>query len=210
MNNSKFGKPDVANLYRRFTRSRAAAAPLPEVDALLALADGQQSDETERLLADVARSGIAQHREALAHERADHRLELLHLPRREASGHEPPDLGVVGRVEHHDRQRGLGEADLLDLAVVERQPAGRGERRGVARGRGDVGEAREDPVVPGLDVVERLTVAQRGVAGPRRAPSLRRRRDPCGPLRHLGRHVGSMRQKHPICLTPSWDISRCQ
>lgn len=58
MNNSKFGKPDVANLYRRFTRSRAATAPLPEVDALLALADGQQSDETERLLADVARSGM--------------------------------------------------------------------------------------------------------------------------------------------------------
>ena len=58
MNNSKFGKPDVAKLYRRFTRSRAAAAPLPEVDALLALADGQQSDETERLLADVARSGL--------------------------------------------------------------------------------------------------------------------------------------------------------
>ena len=58
MNNSKFGKPDVAKLYRRFTRSRAAAAPLPEVEALLALADGQQSDETERLLADVARSGM--------------------------------------------------------------------------------------------------------------------------------------------------------
>jgi tellurite resistance protein len=58
MNSSKFGKPDVAKLYRRFTRSRAAAAPLPEVDALLALADGQQSDETERLLADVARSGM--------------------------------------------------------------------------------------------------------------------------------------------------------
>ncbi|HEX3123786.1 MAG TPA: hypothetical protein VHQ21_10850 [Rhodanobacteraceae bacterium] len=58
MNSSKFGKPDVAKLYRRFTRSRAASAPLPEVDALLALADGQQSDETERLLADVARSGM--------------------------------------------------------------------------------------------------------------------------------------------------------
>jgi hypothetical protein len=58
MNSSKFGKPDVAKLYRRFTRSRAAAAPLPEVDALLALADGQQSDDTERLLADVTRSGM--------------------------------------------------------------------------------------------------------------------------------------------------------
>ena len=58
MNNSKFGKPDVGNLYRRFTRSRVAAAPLPEVDALLALADGQQSEETDRLLADVARSGM--------------------------------------------------------------------------------------------------------------------------------------------------------
>jgi hypothetical protein len=58
MNSSKFGRPDVTSLYRRFTRSRAAAAPLPDVDALLALADGQQSDETERLLADVARSGM--------------------------------------------------------------------------------------------------------------------------------------------------------
>jgi hypothetical protein len=34
------------------------AAPLPEVDVLLALADGQQSQETDRLLADVARSGM--------------------------------------------------------------------------------------------------------------------------------------------------------
>ena len=58
MNNSKFGKPDLAGLYRRFTRSRVAAAPLPEVDTLLSLADGQQSEETERLLADVARSGM--------------------------------------------------------------------------------------------------------------------------------------------------------
>jgi hypothetical protein len=58
-----FDKPDaaklaVAKLYRRFTRSRAATAPLPDADALLALADGQQSDETERLLGDVARSGL--------------------------------------------------------------------------------------------------------------------------------------------------------
>jgi anti-sigma-K factor RskA len=58
MTNPKFEKPDVAKLYRRFTRSRAVIASLPEADALLALADGQHNDETERLLADVARSGM--------------------------------------------------------------------------------------------------------------------------------------------------------
>ena len=58
MTSPSFEKPDVADLYRRFTRSRAATAPLPEADALLALADGQHNDETERLLADVARSGM--------------------------------------------------------------------------------------------------------------------------------------------------------
>ena len=51
-------RPAVAKLYRRFTRSRAATAPLPEADTLLALADGLHSEETERLLADVARSGL--------------------------------------------------------------------------------------------------------------------------------------------------------
>ena len=58
MTSPNFEKPDVAKLYRRFTRSRAATAPLPEADTLLALADGQHNDETERLLADVARSGM--------------------------------------------------------------------------------------------------------------------------------------------------------
>ena len=58
MNSPNSERPDVAKLYRRFTRSRAATAPLPEADALLALADGQHNDDTERLLADVARSGV--------------------------------------------------------------------------------------------------------------------------------------------------------
>ena len=50
--------PDLARLYRRFTRDGAAAQPLPSIDALLALAEGEQSAETERLLADVGRSGM--------------------------------------------------------------------------------------------------------------------------------------------------------
>ncbi|HSE12754.1 MAG TPA: hypothetical protein VLB69_08970 [Rudaea sp.] len=58
MTSPNFERPDVAGLYRRFTRSRAAIAPLPEADTLLALADGQHNGETERLLADVARSGM--------------------------------------------------------------------------------------------------------------------------------------------------------
>lgn len=48
-------KPNLARLYRRFTRSRSQ--PLPEVDALVALAEGDHSEQTERLLSDVARSG---------------------------------------------------------------------------------------------------------------------------------------------------------
>lgn len=58
MTSPNFDQPDVAKLYRRFTRSRLASAPLPEADALLELADGQQNDATERLLSDVARSGM--------------------------------------------------------------------------------------------------------------------------------------------------------
>ncbi len=91
MNSSKFGKPDVAKLYRRFTRGRAAAAPLPEVDALLALADGQQSDETERLLADVARSGmhadLLRFTRALAPESARLGTQLDHALERPAADH---------------------------------------------------------------------------------------------------------------------------
>jgi hypothetical protein len=91
MNSSKFGKPDVAKLYRRFTRSRAATAPLPEVDALLALADGQQSDETERLLADVARSGmhadLLRFARALAPESARLGAQLDRAVERPAAGH---------------------------------------------------------------------------------------------------------------------------
>src|SRR5689334_15538381 len=50
-------KPGLANVYRRFTRHQAPEA-LPQVDALLALADGDHGVETERLLTEVGRSGL--------------------------------------------------------------------------------------------------------------------------------------------------------
>jgi len=53
-------KPELARLYRRFTRGRVQASALQQidVDALVALADGDHSDQTERLLADAGRSGL--------------------------------------------------------------------------------------------------------------------------------------------------------
>ena len=50
-------KPGLANVYRRFTRHQAPEG-LPQVDALLALADGDHGVETERLLTEVGRSGL--------------------------------------------------------------------------------------------------------------------------------------------------------
>jgi hypothetical protein len=46
----------LENLYRRFTRRQSA--PLPQVDSLLALAEGEHDADTERMLADVGRSGL--------------------------------------------------------------------------------------------------------------------------------------------------------
>jgi hypothetical protein len=53
-------KPDLANLYRRFTRNRVPDPALPELDAdaLVALAEGEHSEQTERLLNDAGRSGL--------------------------------------------------------------------------------------------------------------------------------------------------------
>jgi hypothetical protein len=51
-------KPNIANLYRRHTRRNPAAAALPDVDTLLALAEGEAGAETERMLGDVGRSGV--------------------------------------------------------------------------------------------------------------------------------------------------------
>jgi hypothetical protein len=53
----KSSGPGLAATYRRFTRQRPGQ-PAPDVDALLALADGEQSVEAERTLDDVARSGM--------------------------------------------------------------------------------------------------------------------------------------------------------
>ena len=47
---------EIANLYRRHTRQDHAA--LPEVDALLTLADGETGTHAERMLGDVGRYGL--------------------------------------------------------------------------------------------------------------------------------------------------------
>jgi hypothetical protein len=51
-------KPDLARLYRRFTRDRVEADARLDVDALVALAEGDHSEQTERLLSDAGRSGL--------------------------------------------------------------------------------------------------------------------------------------------------------
>jgi hypothetical protein len=51
-------KPRLENLYRRFTRRQPVATPLPEVESLLALAEGEHGADSERMLADVGRSGL--------------------------------------------------------------------------------------------------------------------------------------------------------
>ena len=51
-------KTGLANLYRRFTRRQPTTTALPQVDALLALAEGEHGADTERMLADVGRSGL--------------------------------------------------------------------------------------------------------------------------------------------------------
>ena len=48
---------NLTRLYRRFTRSGNVQS-LPQPDTLLALVDGEHSADTERLLGDVARSGM--------------------------------------------------------------------------------------------------------------------------------------------------------
>lgn len=53
----KSAAPGLAATYRRFSRLRPAQ-PAPDLEALLALADGERSAGTERTLDDVARSGL--------------------------------------------------------------------------------------------------------------------------------------------------------
>lgn len=50
-------KPDLGRLYRRFTRNRRASAQF-DVDALVAIAEGDHSERTERLLGDAGRSAL--------------------------------------------------------------------------------------------------------------------------------------------------------
>jgi hypothetical protein len=51
-------KPGLASLYRRFTRRQPVATALPQVESLLALAEGEHGADTERMLADVGRFGM--------------------------------------------------------------------------------------------------------------------------------------------------------
>jgi hypothetical protein len=51
-------RPGLSKLYRRLTRRRPTASALPRVETLLALAEGEHGAETERMLADVGRSGL--------------------------------------------------------------------------------------------------------------------------------------------------------
>ena len=55
--NNRFDNSHLVDIYRRFTR-RSASRPLPDVDALLALADGERSGDSARTLSDVAQSGL--------------------------------------------------------------------------------------------------------------------------------------------------------
>ena len=48
---------DLGTLYRRYTRD-GQNPQIPDVDTLLALAEGEKSAQAERLLAEVARSGL--------------------------------------------------------------------------------------------------------------------------------------------------------
>lgn len=57
MNNDNVSGSRLARLYRRCTRARVSES-LPDVDALLALADGERTASAERLVADVGRSGV--------------------------------------------------------------------------------------------------------------------------------------------------------
>ena len=57
MTDRNFANSRFADLYRRCTRVRSSE-PLPEVDALLALADGERTPSADRLIADAARSGL--------------------------------------------------------------------------------------------------------------------------------------------------------
>ena len=58
MTSSNRHKINIASLYRRVTRSRPSPAALPQAEVLLALAEGEHSDATERLLGEVTHSGM--------------------------------------------------------------------------------------------------------------------------------------------------------
>lgn len=104
----------------------------------------------QQLRDDVALPRLAQALDPLDHERAQHRLECLHLIGRESLGHELPQGGVCGWVHHHDRRL---EPEPLHLPVAEGQSLCGAEGLRVDRGVVHVLEAREHEVVLALTVV---------------------------------------------------------
>jgi hypothetical protein len=129
--NSLF-KPTLAGIYRRFTRS-GAPRELPDVDALLALAEGERSSDTERLLGDVAHSGLhadlLRFARALAPESARLGVRLEHaFDEMQRAGHRRVDSRRIPRraARLHGALRmaaSLAACLIVALAVWLLQPA---------------------------------------------------------------------------------------
>jgi hypothetical protein len=128
--NSLF-KPTLAGIYRRFTRS-GAPRELPDVDALLALAEGERSSDTERLLGDVAHSGLhadlLRFARALAPESARLGVRLEHaFDEMQRAGHRRVDSRTPRRAaRRHGGLRtvaSLAACLLVAMAVWLLQPA---------------------------------------------------------------------------------------
>jgi hypothetical protein len=134
-------------------------------------ADDEARKRLEQRRDDVAAAGLAQPVDPLGAELAYVGLEPGHLSWGEAADDEPPERAVVRRVEEHHRAD-LVQPGRRELAVGEREPLRGGIGLGVERGRGDVVVARQHPVVPVVDVVHRVVLAQRGVHAERVPPAL--------------------------------------
>ena len=140
--------------------------------------DDHRRQRLEQFGDDVAAAVGADPLDALDDVLAHLRFDGLDLARSEAARHQLAELGVHGRVLH-DHRRVVGQADQLELAVVDRQALRRGERLVVAGGGEDVGVPGQHVVVVvglvlGHDVVHGIVVAQRPVHRPGVGPRRRR------------------------------------
>jgi len=107
MTDSKRHKTDLGSLYRRVSRSRVTA--LPQADVLMALAEGEHSEATERLLGEVTRSGmhadLLRFAQALAPESARLGVELEQALEVSPSGH--------ARSQRHSARRAIPRRNWL-------------------------------------------------------------------------------------------------